>query len=94
MPIDPVKLDRLAEVAVRTGVNLQDGQDLLLTASTDALPLARKIVELVEMDSPRPIRTQVGQDMGVEAVNEATAPIPAGLVEGLKPVYLPEAVAT
>ena len=45
MPIDPEKLDRLAQVAVRTGVNLQEGQDLLLTASTDALPLARKIVE-------------------------------------------------
>ena len=45
MPIDPAKLDRLAQVAVRTGVNLQPGQDLLLTSSTDALPLARKIVE-------------------------------------------------
>ncbi len=44
-PIDPVKLDRLAEVAVRTGLNLQPGQDLILTASVTALPLARKIVE-------------------------------------------------
>jgi len=30
--IDPVKLDRLAEVAIRVGLNLQPGQDLLLTA--------------------------------------------------------------
>lgn len=61
-------------------------------AITDAGNVARKIVELVEMEAPRPIRTQVGQDMGVEAINAATAPIQAGLVEGLKPVYLPETV--
>ncbi|WP_323037292.1 aminopeptidase [Pararhodobacter sp.] len=44
-PVDPVKLDRLAEVAVRTGLNLQPGQDLILTAPVTALPLVRKIVE-------------------------------------------------
>jgi aminopeptidase len=43
--IDPVKLDRLAEVAVRIGLNLQPGQDLLLTAPSVALPLVRKIAE-------------------------------------------------
>ncbi len=42
-PIDPAKLDRLAEVAVRTGLNLQPGQDLLLTAPVTALPLVRRI---------------------------------------------------
>src|SRR5580693_7644435 len=44
-PIDPVKLDRLAEVAVKIGLQLQAGQDLLLTAPTAALPLVRKIAE-------------------------------------------------
>src|SRR5947207_4487299 len=44
-PIDPVKLDRLAEVAIRVGLNLQPGQDLLLTAPAVALPLVRKIAE-------------------------------------------------
>src|SRR3954447_377144 len=44
-PIDPVKLDRLAEVAIRVGLNLQPGQDLLLTAPAMALPLVRKIAE-------------------------------------------------
>jgi aminopeptidase len=39
------KLDRLAEVAVRVGLNLQEGQELVLTAPTDALPLVRRIVE-------------------------------------------------
>ena len=43
--IDPVKRDRLAEVASRVGLNLQPGQDLLLTAPSVALPLVRKIAE-------------------------------------------------
>ena len=41
--IDPVKLDRLAEVAVRTGVNLQPGQDLVITAPMSAVDLVRRI---------------------------------------------------
>ena len=41
--IDQEKLDRLAEVAVRTGVNLQKGQDLVITAPMAALPLVRRI---------------------------------------------------
>lgn len=44
-PIDPVKLDRLAEVAVKVGLQLREGQDLLLTAPTAALPLVRKVAE-------------------------------------------------
>jgi len=41
--IDPVKLDRLAEVAVRVGLQLQKGQDLVLTAPVASLPLVRRI---------------------------------------------------
>ncbi len=44
-PIDPVKLDRLAEVAVKVGLQLREGQDLLLTAPAAALPLVRRIAE-------------------------------------------------
>jgi aminopeptidase len=43
--IDPIKLDRLAEVAVKVGLRLKEGQDLLLTAPAVALPLVRKIAE-------------------------------------------------
>jgi len=43
--IDPVKLDRLAEVAVKVGLRLREGQDLLLTAPAVALPLVRRIAE-------------------------------------------------
>ena len=41
--IDPEKLDRLAEVAVRIGVNLKPGQDLVITAPMAALELVRRI---------------------------------------------------
>jgi len=44
-PIDPVKLDRLAEVAIKVGLRLKAGKDLLVTAPTAALPLVRKVAE-------------------------------------------------
>ncbi len=44
-PIDPVKLDRLAEVAIKVGLQLKPGQDLFLTAPVTALPLVRRIAE-------------------------------------------------
>ena len=44
-PIDPVKLDRLAELAIKVGLQLEAGQDLLVTAPTAALPLVRKVAE-------------------------------------------------
>ena len=43
--IDPAKLDRLAEVAIKIGLRLQPGQDLFLTAPAAALPLVRRIAE-------------------------------------------------
>ncbi len=39
------KLDRLAEVAVRVGLGLQAGQELLISAPTEALALVRCITE-------------------------------------------------
>ena len=39
------KLDRLAEVAVKIGLGLKAGQELVLTAPTDALPLVRRITD-------------------------------------------------
>ena len=43
--IDPAKLDKLAEVAVKVGLGLQPGQDLIMTAPIAAAPLARKVAE-------------------------------------------------
>ena len=44
-PIDPQKLDKLAQLSVKVGLGLREGQDLFLTSPTSALPLARKITE-------------------------------------------------
>jgi aminopeptidase len=38
-------LDRLAEVAVRVGLGLKAGQELVITAPLEAVPLARRITE-------------------------------------------------
>ena len=43
--IDPTHVDRLAELAVKTGLALKPGQDLLITAPLEALPLVRKITD-------------------------------------------------
>ena len=39
------KLDRLAEIAVEVGLGLRAGQELIMSAPIEALPLARKITE-------------------------------------------------
>ncbi|KLK91097.1 peptidase M29 [Microvirga vignae] len=38
-------LDRLAEVAVRVGLGLKPGQEVIMTAPLDAVPLVRRITE-------------------------------------------------
>ena len=43
LPFDPASLDRLAAVAIRTGLGLREGQDLIITGSAEALPLVRRI---------------------------------------------------
>jgi aminopeptidase len=44
-PSHAARLDRLAEVAIEVGLGLAPGQELLITASLDALPLVRRITE-------------------------------------------------
>jgi aminopeptidase len=42
-PIDPSKLEKLAQVAIHVGLGLTPGQDLYMTSPVSALPLARLI---------------------------------------------------
>jgi hypothetical protein len=56
-------------------------------AGNDAQNVADRIVKLVEMPGERPLRTQVGDEMGVTAINEATAPIQSDLIRQLSGVY-------
>lgn len=37
------KLDQLAEIAVRVGLGIKEGQEMVLTATVDTLPLVRRI---------------------------------------------------
>ncbi|WP_137149903.1 aminopeptidase [Devosia sp. FKR38] len=45
MTIDPIKLDKLAQVAIKVGLQLAEGQDLVMTAPLTAAPLVRRITE-------------------------------------------------
>ena len=77
-PIDPVKLDRLAEVAIKVGLRLERGQNLLVTAPTVALPLVRKVAEhaykagaglvtpILSDEAITLLRYQFGQDEGFD----------------------------
>ena len=56
------KLDRLAEVAIRVGLNLREGQELVLTAPTDALPLVRRIVEQAYKAGAKFVTTLISDD--------------------------------
>lgn len=54
---------------------------------TDAQNVANEITALISLPAPRPIRTQVGSDMGVTEINEKVAPIQSTLIDQLKPIY-------
>jgi aminopeptidase len=43
--VDPIKLEKLAEVAVKVGLRLEKDQDLVITAPIAALPLVRFITK-------------------------------------------------
>ncbi len=55
--------------------------------NTNAQNVADIICDLVAIGPPRPIRSIVGQDMGLVRINQRTAPVQAELIEGLKEVY-------
>lgn len=86
------KLDKLAQVAVNVGLGLQPGQELVMTASTDSIPLARRITEhayrtgaalvttLYSDDATTLMRYQLSRDEGFDRA-------PAWLYEGMAAAY-------
>lgn len=56
------KLDRLAEVAVKVGLGLKAGQELIMSAPMEALPLARKITEQAYKAGALLVTTLYGDD--------------------------------
>lgn len=43
LPFDPAQLDKMAAIIVGTGLNIAPGQQLVVTASAEALPLVRRV---------------------------------------------------
>jgi len=56
------KLDRLAEVAVRIGLGLRSGQELVMSAPIEALPLVRRITEHAYRTGALLVTTFYGDD--------------------------------
>jgi aminopeptidase len=61
------KLDRLAEVAVKVGLGLRAGQELIMSAPIEALPLARRITEHAYKAGALLVTTFYSDDPGVLA---------------------------
>jgi len=86
------KLDRLAEIAVHAGLGLAPGQELLVTATVEAIPLARLIAEhaykagaslvttLLSDEQAALIRFRHGSDASFDTA-------PAWLYEGMAQAY-------
>jgi aminopeptidase len=61
------KLDRLGEVAVRIGLGLREGQELVMTAPIDAMPLAQRITEHAYRAGASLVTTLYGDDVATLA---------------------------
>ncbi|MGU3539122.1 aminopeptidase [Methylobacterium sp. A54F] len=87
------RLERLAEVAVRVGLNLQPGQELVLTAPLETVPLARAITEQAYRAGASLVTTFYGDDAATlarfahapdEAFDAAAGWLYAGMAEAYR----------
>jgi len=86
------RLDRLGEVAVRVGLGLAPGQELLITAPLDAVPLVRRITEHAYRVGASLVTTLLTDDVTTLARFEyapdaAFDVAPAWLYEGMAAAY-------
>ncbi|NVN01177.1 MULTISPECIES: aminopeptidase [Asaia] len=56
------RLDRLGEVAIRIGLNLQPGQELVISAPLEAVPLVRRLTEHAYRAGASLVTTQYSDD--------------------------------
>lgn len=86
------RLDKLAEVAVRVGLGLQPGQELVMTAPLEAVDLARRITAQAYRAGASSVTTFYADDAATLA-RYANAPdasfdhAPAWLYEGMAAAY-------
>jgi len=86
------KLDRLAELAVRIGLGLQPGQEVVMTASLDHVPLARRITEAAYRAGATLVTTLFHDEEAVLAryrlaAEEAFDVAPGWLFEGMAAAF-------
>ncbi len=86
------KLDQLAEVAIRVGLGLSPGQELLMTANLDTMPLARRIAEQAYKAGASLVTTIYSDDAAVlaryhYAPNEAFDKAPNWLYDGMAAAF-------
>lgn len=86
------KVDKLAEVAVRVGLGLRAGQELVMTAPIDALPLARRITEHAYRAGAALVTTLYSDDIAAIlryrlAPNESFDRAPNWLYEGIAAAF-------
>ena len=86
------RLDRLAEIAVRVGLGLAHGQELLMTAPVEALPLARRITEHAYRAGASLVTTLLSDEQAVlmrfqHASAEAFDTAPGWLFDGMAAAF-------
>ena len=86
------RLDRLAEVAVRVGLGLAPGQEIVLTAPLDAVPLVRRITEHAYKAGASQVTTLLSDEQATlaryaHAPDAAFDHAPGWLFEGMAQAY-------
>ena len=86
------RLDRLAMLAIRTGLGLAPGQELVMTAPVEALPLARRITEQAYRAGASLVTTILSDDQSALAryrfaSDESFDAAPAWLFDGMAQAF-------
>ncbi|MBB6146224.1 aminopeptidase [Silvibacterium bohemicum] len=86
------KLDRLAEVAIQVGLGLAPGQELVMTATLDTLPLVRRIHEQAYKSGAKFVTTLLTDEESTllryqYGSNESFDYAPAWLYEGMATAF-------
>ncbi|MDB5558334.1 MAG: aminopeptidase [Enterovirga sp.] len=87
-----LRLERLAEVAVQVGLGLRPGQELVMTAPLEAVPLARAITEQAYRAGASVVTTFYTDELAslmrfTHAPDEAFDHAPAWLYEGMATAF-------
>ena len=91
-PTHDARLDLLGQVAVNVGLGLQPGQEVVLTAPLDAMPLVRRITEHAYKAGASLVTTLLSDDQATlarykHAPDAAFDTAPAWLFEGMAQAY-------